>query len=111
MDKKSEILFEDLIGPWIGMADDDMSFQRFKNFDASNRQALIEVVRTDILPHYLSMSDEEKNDIIELLPVIKACNIQELNRLWDSVLPPFDLPSDPHAFFAILINELQNSGE
>ena len=97
-------ILEILLHPWIGAADDDEVFSRFTEFDPNDKERVIAVVRTDLLPGFLELPAERRDAIMRALVQVQSSEEYELERFWESMLPPFSLP-DRHQDMFCWISE------
>lgn len=95
---------ENLFQPWIGAADDDQTISRYADFDPGDRANVIAAVRSDLLPQFEILDVAQREAIVSALIEAQSLSNSELERLWESMLPPFSLPDSPRDFFACICN-------
>lgn len=98
-----EILFQ----PWIGAADDDEMSLRYASVDPNDRVAVIAMAKTDLMAAFMVLPTAQREAIALALKQIHSMSRPEIERFWDSMLPPFPLPDDPEDLFAWIADALE----
>jgi hypothetical protein len=98
----------DLLHPWIGAADDDESIAAYLDFDSNDETSVISVIRADIIPHLMTLPPEKRLAISQAVEEVQALPIKQIERIWDSILPPFYLPNPPSLLFRWIASEMRS---
>lgn len=99
-------LLNEAINPWIGAADDDAVATAYLTLNSNDQIAVLSAIRADIIPHLLSMSCHKRAEIEVALRYAQTMKPDQLERIWDSNLPPFPLPETPSLLFKWISEEL-----
>jgi hypothetical protein len=93
-----------LLEPITGLADDDDAVIQYRSLDPNDEGSVRQVIRELIVPHARSMPDKLCERVklayrYYLSKELSAENDVRFDRVFDSILPPFDAPDDPRQFF------------
>jgi hypothetical protein len=92
--------------PWIGGADDDDLIERFKDLDPNSRDDVVKAARADLEPGYRDLSERERISMRKALADASSGTDYEIERLWNSIFPPFSLPDNKPLLFKWLDSAL-----
>jgi hypothetical protein len=95
-----------LIAPLAGLADEDMSLEKYGSLNPNDLGQLGEVIRRELRPHFLALNAEGKDRAKLALAYYLSREGSDFGRVLDSSLLPFDSPDDPRNFFVLLWAEL-----
>ncbi|HEY8961137.1 MAG TPA: hypothetical protein VIM57_02965 [Luteolibacter sp.] len=102
-----EVLFE----PWIGAADDDSTVSRFAQFSPDDRSSVVAVTQSDLLPNFESLTFAQREAIMTALVDAQSLSCPDLERFWESMLPPFSLPERPQNLFEWISHALSSAAK
>jgi hypothetical protein len=85
--------------PLSGLADDDEAVTQFRDLDPNNEQEVRSLIRRMILPHLLTLSPRNLERIKLAYQYYLSKTESNFERVFYSVLPPFDAPDEPRNFF------------
>ena len=92
-------LINDLLHPWIGAADDDEVVAAYSNLDSNDEASVIAAIQADILPHVMTMPLDKRLAMGRALEEMQNLRVEQLERIWESIRPPFSLPNTPSLLF------------
>jgi len=87
-----------LTGPMNGGADDDDMVKEYIDLDANNELLVKEIIKSRLLPNYLSRSPIFKKKL-KIALSYSLSSTTHWGSQYDSVLLPFDHPDDPRLFY------------
>lgn len=99
MKQTSLSLINDLLHPWIGAADDDEVVSAYANLDSDDEASVKSAIQADILPYVMTMPLEKRLALTRALEEVEKLPREQLERIWESILPPFSLPTTPGLLF------------
>lgn len=94
-----------LLEPLTGLADDDDAMEEYSGFDSNNEQSVRQVIRELIVPHAKSLSSRCLERVRIAYRYYLSKPSPNFERVFESVLPPFDPPNDPRDFFVLIWEE------
>ena len=89
----------DLIGPLSGRADDDDAVDKFSTLDPNNERDVRDVIRQMIVSYAKELSTRRRQRIRLAYQYYLSKPAVNFERVFESILPPFDPPTDPRLFF------------
>jgi len=92
-------LHENLLGPLAGLADDDDAVAKYRTLNTNDKAQVTEVIRELILPNYRSLNHDEQVSLKLCLRYYLSKPDSRLDRVFNSILPPFDPPTNARDFF------------
>jgi hypothetical protein len=94
-----------LLAPLAGLADDVDAVNHFNNLDPNDEPSVKKIIRSLIVPYSKDLSTQCVDRV--RLAYMYYLSIEKLNfeRVFESVLPPFDPPDDPRKFFVWIWDE------
>lgn len=95
-----------LLGPLVGLADDDEAFAHYRYLDPNDEAQVREVIRRELVPYYRRWDPSSKQTAKVALSWALSLRRDWLERAYYSALPPFDAPDEPALFFEWLWSEL-----
>jgi hypothetical protein len=95
-----------LIGPLIGLADDDEVAARYKDLDPDDEASVRAIIRELLVPYYATLGPLTKERARVALNYYLCKPSISFQRVLDSNLIPFDAPKDARLFFFWLWQEL-----
>jgi hypothetical protein len=95
-----------LLGPLVGLADDDDALDKYHPLDPNDPEQVRVVIRDELAPHFLAMSADGKARARLALNYYLSNPRLDFGRVMDSSLLPFESPADPRTFFVLLWEEL-----
>jgi hypothetical protein len=99
-----------LLHPLAGLADDEAALAEFIDLDPEMEDEMRTIIRARLKPHFEELNDASKEKSkIALKYYLSRKSDASLQRLFDSLLPPFNLPREPRTFFILLWKEIFGS--
>ena len=99
----------DLVGSFVGLADDDDMYIRFRDFDPEDEDELLKVIDEFLMHCYLSLEPRRRKDGLAVLSRLASGSRDEQEREWESMLPPFSYPNTIN-LFELIYKKLTSSG-
>ena len=99
-----------LVGEWVGMADRDEEWERFRNIDPENKQAVKAELRRDIVPHFKELSAENQELALQGLDYALTLSDEEAAQRWNGILPPFSPPKKAREIYVWLHEVFHEEG-
>ena len=94
-----------LLDPLTGLADDDEAMEEFSEFNSNDTSASRELIRKMIVPHCESMGAAIRERVQLAYRYYLSVDSSDFERVFESVLPPFDPPENPRDFFVWIWEE------
>ena len=91
--------------PFCGMADDDEEVERYREFDSNDESAFRCLIRSEIKPHLDSIEEPGKSYVRTAFQYYLSKEGPNFERVFESVLPPFDPPKNPRNLFVWIWQE------
>ena len=88
-----------LLDPLSGLADDDESVEKYATLDPNDEESVRQVIRHLLVPHFRSLSADCVVRIRLAYQYYLTKESSNFERVYESILPPFDPPNDPRMFF------------
>lgn len=93
-----------LLAPLAGLADDDEAIIRYRDFNPNDEPSVRQVIRELLVPHARTLSGAVRDRVklafrYYLTKELSPERDVRLDRVYYSILPPFDAPDDPRQFF------------
>ena len=82
-----------------GMADDDASIERYRNFDSNNVDEVKRVIASELKPIFFEQVPQKSIVQAKLALQYYLNHSIDWQDLYDARLLPFDSPTDPRDFF------------
>ncbi len=95
-----------MLGPLVGLADDDDAVERYRYVDPNEEAELRKIIRRELVPYYRRWDEKSQEAAKLALRYVLSFHPDRLGDVFDSVLPPFDAPDDAALFFEWLWDEL-----
>jgi hypothetical protein len=89
------------LAPWTGLADDDEVWPQYREFDSNDEAAMRREIRDQIVPHLSGLPPAILERVRLAYRYYLSCERPGLrfDRVFDSLLPPFDAPRNPRDLF------------
>lgn len=99
-------LIAGLLGPFIGLADDDDAFELYRSLDCNDEGQVKQLIRQHVRKNFNKYSEKGQNRIKLTLKYALSNNDFPFHDVYYGSLLPFDAPSNPRDFFVWIWEEL-----
>lgn len=90
---------EELLGPLIGMGDDDEMVYSYMNLDTDSEQEIKAIISDLLMPNFFKFSKEKQEGCKRSLSYYLTTEKINFGNIYESCMLPFDHPHDPKLFF------------
>lgn len=94
------------LGPITGLADDNESIEYYKDVELRTEAQYKAVIKETLVEHFHNLEEVVKKKAKISLSYYLTKPAVDFERVFYSLLPPFDAPSDPRDFFVWIWEEL-----
>jgi hypothetical protein len=88
-----------LLYPLAGLADVDEAVIEYRSFDPNEEEAVRRIIREQIVPYFARVDAESVSKIKQAYRYYLSKGDSRWDRVYDSMLLPFDHPDLPRDFF------------
>lgn len=92
--------------PITGLADDDEAVLYYQKIELNSEEQYRALIRDTLVGHFESLDDVKKQKSKLALSYYLTRQEIDFQRIFDSCLPPFDLPANASDFFVWIWEEL-----
>lgn len=87
-----------VIGPFVGLGEDEEIYKRFLGFDVNDSSAVAAVIEEFLRDGYVALREDERREALRVLRNLATQPAEQLEEVWDSILPPFSYPQTFNLF-------------
>jgi hypothetical protein len=91
----------DIVGPFVGLGEDETVFVRFRDLDTEDEAALSAIIEEFLLSSVCNLSESDRNLGLAVVAALAAKSRELQLDEWDSMLPPFSYPEKLNLFWLI----------
>ena len=81
-----------LLGPWVGLADDDEAIEKYRNVDGNCETEIKFHNRSDLGPWLAAQSPEDRSQMKRSIQELLHDTDFDFGGVFDDLLPPFEHP-------------------
>lgn len=94
-----------VLNPIGGLADDDHAFEHYQDFNSNDEAVVRTLIREEIRPYLESLDRRSHDRISDAFRFYLSRGGMDFERVFYSMLPPFEAPRNPRDFFVWIWEE------
>ena len=95
-----------MLGPFAGLADDDEAVIKYGAINPNDEYEIKNLIRTSLKPNFKCFNEQSQQLSKQTLQYYLSKPTYNFERVFDSLLPPFDHPDEARNFFLWVWDEL-----